>query len=180
MDDTNQDLLSQVQLRACELLSASPYFTPVEAGVKAIPVISEVRESIAAAIKARCPAGMALIVALEDMPCQDGGGGCLRLDQGRLLIRVRENIPLNRSSGGTGENALRVAQAVVPVLHCQRAAKLNGQLTGQFTFLNIEPALADAIQGETANILAYHVRFRFNGTIVPFTRASRPASQEAP
>lgn len=179
----NDDLLSRVQLRAVALLEASTYFTPVS-GVR-IPIVSEVRDDIVQAIKHRQPAGMICIVALEEMPNADKGGGCLRVEEGRILVRVREVISTNRGSSGTGENALRVAQAVVPVLHLQKCAMTSDvsptSMGGIFTFLNIEPALADPVPGGPVDgVLAYHVRFRFAGTITPFTRRGSAAVAGSP
>lgn len=181
----NEDLLTQVQLRAVSLIEASTYFTPVSG--KAIPAVSEVREDVVAAIKMRNPCGLICIVGIEDAPIEDAGGGCLRIAEGRLIVRIRETVALNRSASGTGENALRVAQQVLLCLHLQVCAMTTGATperlpgAGIFQALRPEPALADNLPGTPPDgVLAYHSLFRFSGTITPFTRRGSVAAEGSP
>lgn len=181
----NDDLLTLVQLQAVELLSAGEYFTPRAGGGRAIPVVSEVKEDVVSAIQTRNPAGLICIVGLDAMPNGDGGGGLLHVEQGRIIVRVRETVSLNRSSSGTGENALRVAQKVARVLDGAVAAVRSEAGTAvpgaRFRFLNIQPALADDLPGVDARgVLAYHVTFRFTGPLLDFTRRGAAAAAGAP
>ncbi len=182
----NDDLLSRVQLTAVSWLEADDYFTPRSTGLKPIPIVSEVKMDVRQAIAASNPTGLICIVGLEDMPNEDKGGGCLRVNEGRILVRVRETIAINRTSSGTGENALRVAQKVAQVLHLQQSAMSTDgtpvrSSAGQFTFLNIEPASpADDNNPEGKGIVAYHVRLRFTGSLLTFTRRGATACDGSP
>lgn len=179
----NDDILTRVQLQAAGLLAADRYFTPD--GGRMIPVVSEVKEDVASAIQQRNPAGLICIVGLDSMPLGNRGGGILNVEEGRLIVRVRETIALNRGSSGTGENAVRVAQKAGLILDGKVAAVSS--ITGaafpgcRFTFLDIRPALPDDLPSvETRGVVAWHTIIKFTGPMLDFDRRNAAPAAGSP
>jgi len=166
------DFLSRVQLSAVELLEAAAFFSTSPK----IPVVSEVKGDIEALIKQRAQAGLMAIVAMEDAPINDAGGGQLVISDGRLVVRLREVVTINRGAGGSGETALTAAQAAAELLQNAQITDASGAALGSahFTVLSISHALPDDTTGNPQAVRAYHVTLRFCGGIRPMTRRGSP------
>lgn len=162
------DFLSRVQLSAVAALEASEFF----ATAPAIPVISEVKGDVSSLIRIKQQAGLIAIVAVVAAPVNDRGGGGLVIEEGRLIVRLRELTTIQRGPGTSGETALRAAQAAAIALQNVRITNAagTGYSGAHFTVMSIEPAEPDAQAGEPATVRAWHVTARFCGGIRAVTR----------
>lgn len=166
------DFLSRVQLSAVETLEAAAFF----ADAPSIPVVSDVKGDIESAIKSRAQHPLLAVVALEDAPVSDAGGGHLVISEGRLIVRLREIVTINRGAGSSGETALTAAQAAAELLHGTQITDADGAAFrgAHFTVLGIAPALPDDTTGNAQAVRAWHLTLRFCGGIRPMTRRGTP------
>ena len=182
MAENNEDFLTQCLLTIKSTLEADPYFTPTD-GKPPIPVLVEVFQDIQQVIQMTQMRQMLVTIAMEDETAT-GSGGCMT-GTARFVVRVIENLSVNRSPTGTMENSLRVAQKIAQVLNNKPAAKRENGTTfggGSYKRTGITSAAAMGPDGMPApQCRAYHVTFTVpNGTINDFTRRNGSPPAGAP
>ncbi len=178
----NEDYLTQCLLTIKSTLEADEYFTPTD-GRPPIPVVVEVFQDIQQIIQMTQMRGLLVTAAMESAPSK-GSGGCLTIEP-QFVVRVVENISINRSPSGHQDNGLRVAQKIEVILNGKPAAKReDGTNFGGGSYLptGIVPAVAIGPDGLPSNqCRAYHATFRIpSATITDFTRLDGPPPAGAP
>lgn len=114
----SQSLLTTLQLACAARLAGTPFFAGSPPAQPAIPVLTENRGDIVAAIE-RTVAGLGIYAILLTPTARvskpDIPGPFF--DELRVVVRVTERVITNRSAAGTGQPAALVAEAAAAALH---------------------------------------------------------------
>ena len=112
-------LLTNIQEAVAARLSQQEFFSEASAGTpRSVPVLTEQIGDLQARIRQNLGAlGIVCAVLTPTAVCTSANRQRPYFDEVRVVVRIQENVLLNRAAGGTGQPASLAAEAVAWYLH---------------------------------------------------------------